>query len=422
VPQIDWRTYHVVDIGLDGHRRRRVRVSILRGARVLLGITGGVSAHKSVDLASKLVQQGAIVDVVLTDAARQFVGPAGLQAITRRPVHGSVFEPWTADWAGHISLGEESDLLIVAPATADSIAILANGLAPDMLGAAALASTAQLIIAPAMEDTMYRHPATQQNLDTLRQRGALVVGPESGRLASGEMGVGRMSEPPTILGAARMVLGRRGVLAGKRIVVTAGGTREALDPVRYLGNRSSGLMGYALAQAAIDAGAEVVLISGPTSLPTPYGAIRIDVQTAVEMRDAVMGSIGGAAAIVMSAAVADYRPKDVRSEKIKKLGLGATLSLELVTNPDIIAGVDQPGLLKIGFAAETSKLVEHARKKLKEKGLDLVVANDAEQAIGSPDNRVTLVWPNGRAEELPLLPKADVAEMLIERIAVLLER
>ncbi len=395
-------------------------MSILRGARVLLGISGGVAAHKSVDLASKLVQQGAQVDAILTESARQFLGPAGLQAITRRPVHGSSFEPWTESYAGHITLGEESDLIIVAPATANVIAELAMGLAPDMLGTAALASTAPLLIAPAMEDTMYRHPATQQNLETLRQRGAVLVGPESGRLASGEFGVGRMSEPASILGAARMVLGRHGLLAGKRIVVTAGGTREALDPVRYLGNRSSGLMGYAVAQAAIDAGADVVLVSGPTALPTPYGAVRFDIQTAIQMKDAVGEAVKGAHAIVMSAAVADYRPKDVRSEKIKKSELGATLSLELVTNPDIIAGIDEPGLLKIGFAAETSNLVEHARKKLKEKGLDLVVANNAEQAIGSRDNRVTLVWPDGRVDEEPLMPKDDVAVMLIDRIAELL--
>ena len=395
-------------------------MSILRGARVLLGITGGVAAHKSVDLASKLVQQGAHVDAVLTESARQFVGPAGLQAITRRPVHGSVFESWTEDSAGHITLGEESDLVIIAPATANVIAELAHGLAPDMLGTAVLASTAPLLIAPAMEDTMYRHPATQQNLETLRQRGAVFVGPESGRLVSGEFGVGRMSEPVTIVGAARMALGRHGMLRSQRIVVTAGGTREALDPVRYLGNRSTGLMGYAVAQAAIDAGAEVILISGPSNLATPYGAVRMDVQTAVQMKDAVDQAVIGARAIVMSAAVADYRPRDVRSEKIKKSELGATLSLDLVANPDIIAGIDEPGLVKIGFAAETSNLVEHARKKLHQKGLDLVVANDAEQAIGSLDNRVTLVWPDGKVDELPLLPKEDVAELLIERIIRLL--
>lgn len=387
---------------------------------MLLGISGGVAAHKSVDLASKLVQQGAQVDVVLTESAREFIGPAGLQAITKRPVHGSVFEPWSDSYTGHITLGEQSDLIIVAPATANLIAELALGLAPDMLTTAALASTAPLLIAPAMEDTMYRHPATQQNLETLRHRGAILIGPESGRLASGESGVGRMSEPATILGAARMSLGRNGRLRGKRLVVTAGGTREALDPVRYLGNRSSGLMGYAVAQAAIDAGADVILVSGPTSLPTPYGAVRVDVDTAVQMKDAVHEAVKGAQAIVMSAAVADYRPKDVRSEKIKKSELGATLSLELVTNPDIIAGIDEPGLLKIGFAAETSNLVEHARKKLVQKNLDLVIANDAEQAIGSRDNRVTLVWPDGRVDEIPLMPKDDVAVMLIDRISGLL--
>ncbi len=389
---------------------------------MLLGITGGVAAHKAVDLASKLVQQGARVDVVLTESARQFVGPAGLQAITRRPVHGSVFEPWTESYAGHVTLGEESDLIIIAPATANVIAELAAGLASDMLGSAVLASTAPLVVAPAMEDTMYWHPATQQNVVTLKQRGVTMVGPEEGRLASGESGMGRMSEPMTILGAARQVLGRHGLLRGKCLVVTAGGTREALDPVRYLGNRSSGMMGYALAQAAIDAGAEVRLISGPTTLPTPVGVQRVDVQTAVQMCDAVTEAVKGAQAIVMAAAVADYRPKDVRSEKMKKTELGASLSLELVTNPDIIAGIDQPGLLKIGFAAETSNLVAHARKKLREKKLDMVVANDAEQAIGSRENRVTLVWKDDRVEELPLLPKDVVAEMLIERIGEILER
>jgi phosphopantothenoylcysteine decarboxylase/phosphopantothenate--cysteine ligase len=395
-------------------------VSILRGARIVLGITGGVAAYKAVDLASKLVQQGAQVDAVLTEAAREFIGPASLNAITRRPVHGSVFEQWNSDWTGHLSLGEEADLIVIAPATANSIANLAHGLAPDMLYSAVLTSTAPLLVAPAMEDTMFRHAATQQNLETLRQRGAHIIGPESGRLASGEFGVGRMSEPATIVGVARMAIGRQGVLAGKRIVVTAGGTREALDPVRYLGNRSSGLMGYAVAQAAIDAGADVILISGPTNLPTPYGATRIDVQTAVEMKSAVTEAVKGAQAIVMSAAVADYRPKDVRSEKIKKSELGATLSLELVANPDIIAGIAEPGLLKVGFAAETSNLVEHARKKLRGKGLDLVVANDAELAIGSRDNQVTFVWPDGAVDELPLLPKEAVAAILIDRISGLL--
>jgi phosphopantothenoylcysteine decarboxylase/phosphopantothenate--cysteine ligase len=395
-------------------------VSILRGARIVLGITGGVAAYKAVDLASKLVQQGAQVDAVLTEAAREFIGPASLNAITRRPVHGSVFEQWNSDWTGHLSLGEEADLIVIAPATANSIANLAHGLAPDMLYSAVLTSTAPLLVAPAMEDTMFRHAATQHNLETLRQRGAHIIGPESGRLASGEFGVGRMSEPATIVGVARMAIGRQGVLAGKRIVVTAGGTREALDPVRYLGNRSSGLMGYAVAQAAIDAGADVILISGPTNLLTPYGATRIDVQTAVEMKSAVTEAVKGAQAIVMSAAVADYRPKDVRSEKIKKSELGATLSLELVANPDIIAGIAEPGLLKVGFAAETSNLVEHARKKLREKGLDLVVANDAELAIGSRDNQVTFVWPDGAVDELPLLPKEAVAAILIDRISGLL--
>lgn len=395
-------------------------MSILRGARVLLGITGGVAAYKSVDLASKLVQQGAMVDVVLTRAAREFIGPASLNAITRRPVRESVFEAWTPEWTGHVALGEESDLIVIAPATANAIANLAHGLAPDMLFSSVLASSAPLLVAPAMEDAMYQHAATQTNIATLLERGVQFVGPEFGRLASGETGVGRMSEPATIVGAARLALGRHGVLADKKIVVTAGGTREALDPVRYLGNRSSGRMGYAIAQAALDAGAEVVLVSGPTDLPAPYGAERVDVQTAIEMKDAVSNAVVGADAIVMCAAVADYRPKDVRSEKIKKSELGASLSLELVENPDIIAGIQQSRLLKIGFAAETSNLVGHARKKLIQKGLDLVVANDAEQAIGNRDNQVTMVWPNGRVEETPRMPKESIAELLVGHIREML--
>ncbi|HKG27095.1 MAG TPA: bifunctional phosphopantothenoylcysteine decarboxylase/phosphopantothenate--cysteine ligase CoaBC, partial [Thermomicrobiales bacterium] len=235
-------------------------MTVLRDARILLAVTGGIAAYKAADLASKLVQAGAVVEAVLSETARQFVGAATFEALTKRPVHGDVFEPWTETSFGHITLGHEADAIVVAPATANTIARLAHGLADDMLGAAYLSTTAPLIVVPAMEHLMYHHPATQANLATLRARGAVQVGPERGRLASGEEGDGRFPSTETILGAIRLTLGRTGPLAGKRIVVSAGGTQEPIDPVRFVGNRSSGLMGYALAQAALDAGASVRLV------------------------------------------------------------------------------------------------------------------------------------------------------------------
>jgi phosphopantothenoylcysteine decarboxylase/phosphopantothenate--cysteine ligase len=398
------------------HWRRKI-VGLLSGARIVLGVTGGIAAYKAADLASKLVQAGAAVDVVMTEAATRLVGETTFQALTKRTVHTGVFEGWTETSFGHITLGHEADAIVVAPATAHSIAKLANGLSDDMLGAVALSSTAPLVIVPAMEHDMFRHPATQVNIATLKSRGAVFVGPESGRLASGEVGEGRMSAPETIVGALRQVLGRKGPLAGKRMVVTAGGTREPLDPIRYLGNRSSGRMGHALAQAAIDAGACVTLITTAVGLAVPYGVKAVNVQTAEEMFGAVQSAVVDADILTMSAAVADFRPAEAKRSKIKKQPGTGGLPLELVRNPDIVASISRPGLIKVGFAAETEDLIPYATAKLASKGLDMIVANDAESTIGQTESTAHLIFAAGDPISLPRLPKHEVAVRIVAEIA-----
>jgi phosphopantothenoylcysteine decarboxylase / phosphopantothenate---cysteine ligase len=414
-----------VESELNGHQdcpgdHGRGFVTGLFGAHVLLGVTGGIAAYKSVDLASKLVQAGATIDVILTAAGSRFVGPASFEAITKRPVHSDVFEPWRGDWHGHITLGHQAHVIVVAPATANSIAKLAHGIADDMFGSAALSSSAPLLLAPAMEHEMYHHAATKENLEILRSRGAVQVGPERGRLASGEVGDGRMAEPTSILGAIRLMLGAQGPLAGRRVVVTAGGTQEPIDPIRFIGNRSSGLMGYSIAQALIDQGAMVDLVSGPTSMRQPYGACLTPVRTADEMMSAVMTAIDGADALIMTAAVADYRPTNSRMEKIKKSEIGVSLSLDLTQNPDILAKTQREGLIRIGFAAETSHLIDYARQKLEEKQLDLVVANNANEAIGQPENEATLLNRDGSVEHLSRMPKPELAAIVVDRLRELL--
>lgn len=391
-------------------------MSVLSGSRIVLGVTGGIAAYKAADLASKLVQAGALVDVIMTEAATRLVGVTTFQALTKRPVHTDVFEPWTDTWFGHISLGHDADAIVIVPATANSIAKLANGLADDMLGAVVLSTKAPLLIVPAMEHDMIRHPATQANLKTLADRGVMQIGPESGRLASGEFGEGRMSSPDTILSALRQALGQSGPLAGKKLVVTAGGTREPLDPIRYLGNRSSGRMGHALAQAAIDAGANVALITTASSLVVPYGADVVNVQTAEEMFTAVQSAVEQADILVMSAAVADFRPAEAKRSKIKKQPGTEGLPLDLVRNPDIVASVTRPGMIKVGFAAETEELISYATAKLAAKGLDMIVANDAESTIGSAESTAHLLFAQGDAISLPRLPKEEVATHVIAHI------
>ena len=394
----------------------------LRDRSIVLGVTGGIAAYKAAALCSGLVKAGAVVDVIMTDAAREFVTPLTFQALTHRPVVVEMFSLLAETEIGHVSLAQRADLVVIAPATANTIAKLAAGMADNMLTTTALATEAPILLAPAMESHMWANPLTQDNVARLRQlRDVALVGPGEGRLASGASGVGRMAEPEEILEAARWVLGRDGPLAGRQVIVTAGGTREPLDPIRFLGNRSSGQMGYALARAARDRGAQVTLIS-TVGQPAPFGTKLVAVETAGQMCDAVLKALPQADALLMAAAVADYRPAAVAGQKIKKDDKG--LTLELVRTPDILAAVadirssDQ---LIVGFAAETENLLENARSKLQRKRLDLMVANDARQAMGAASNQVTLIAADGSAEELPLLPKDEVAGRILDRIVALLD-
>jgi len=394
---------------------------ILKDKSIVLGVTGGIAAYKAAALCSHLVKAGAVVDVILTDAACEFVAPLTFQALTHRPVVTGMFALLAETEIGHVSLAGRADLLIVAPATANTIAKLAAGLADNMLTTTALATEAPILLAPAMESHMWANPLTQANVARLCElRDVAVVGPGEGRLASGASGLGRMAEPEEILDAAQWMLGRRGPLAGRRVVVTAGGTREPLDPVRFLGNRSSGKMGYALARAARDRGAQVQVISS-SGQPAPFGAELVPVETAAEMLDAVLDALAAADVLLMAAAVADYRPATMAGHKIKK-GEGG-LALDLVRTADILAQVAQvrrADQVIVGFAAETENLLENALGKLQRKRLDLIVANDARQAIGADTNQVTLVGADGSVAELPLLAKDEVADRILVRIVNLL--
>jgi len=392
---------------------------------ILLGVTGSIAAYKAVELASKLTQGGARVDVILTQAASQFVTPLTFQSVTGRPAYVDS-DLWGREGhVLHIGLGKAGHLLAIAPVSANTLAKLASGLADNLLTVTALAAQCPLLLAPAMDGGMFTHPATQANLETLRNRGAVIVGPAEGHLASGLVGIGRMVEPAELLGQIRLLLARNGPLAGKKVVVTAGGTQEPLDPVRVIANRSSGKQGFALAQAALDAGAEVVLICGLTYLPTPPGARRVEAHTAEQMLSAVLAEMPQAEALIMAAAVADFRPAAPAVGKIKKEAGPPKVNLE--PTPDILKAVAsykrQHGWPRytIGFAAESHDLLANARSKLQAKELDVIVANDinAQNAGFNVDtNRVTLLYAaeNSAPEELPLLSKNQVAQVVIERL------
>ena len=363
----------------------------LAGKQIVLGVTGGIAAYKAADLTSKLVQLGANVHVVLTQSALQFVQPMTFQALTRNPVYSGVFDGWNGEDAGHVTLASNADAVIVAPATANSIAKVAHGFAEDMPGSVLLATQAPIILAPAMEHHMWHHPATQLNLETLRDRGVIVVEPESGRLASGASGDGRLAGIERILYATRCAVGKDGPLRGRKIVVTAGGTHEAIDPVRFIGNNSSGTMGIALALAAADRGADVKLIVGPTVANPPLGMDVVQVTSALELQAAVDDAVVDADVLIMAAAVADFRPATTTNEKVKKTDDEDEWNLNLVKNPDILASVQRDDLMKIGFAAETNDLIANAQSKLERKGLAMIIANDAVATIGSPDYTATIL-------------------------------
>ncbi len=391
---------------------------MLANKTIVLGVTGGIAAYKAVDLASKLTQAGAKVEVIMTEAATRFVAPLTFRSITHRPVVTDMFEPAAEFSLEHIALSEAADIVVIAPATANIIAKLTHGIADEMLSATVLATEAPVVVAPAMNVNMYQNSITQENIAVLKKRGFIFVDPEYGRLASGRMGMGRLTGVENIIGAVRQTLGRRSDLAGRRVVVTAGGTREAIDPVRYIGNRSSGKMGYALAEAARDRGARVTLITAPVSIAEPPGIEVVRVESAVQMKEAVEKAVLDADALIMAAAVADYQPKQAAGSKIKKEKTGAGLALELVRTPDILAEVSG-NFVRVGFAAETEDFVENARRKLKEKKLDLIAANDVtapDSGFGTDTNRVTLIDREGKAEELPLLSKRDVADRILDRV------
>ena len=393
----------------------------LTDRRIVLGVTGSIAIYKAVDLASKLTQAGAQVDVAMTPEAVKFIAPITFQAVTGRPAYSDMWAAPADMPELHVGLARAAELMIIAPATATIMARLSLGLAEDLVSLTALATRAPMILCPAMDANMWEHPATQSHVDTLWSRGIEIVGPEEGRLASGQKGLGRLSEVEKMMGAIRKVIGQSGDLARKKIVVSAGGTRENIDPVRFLGNESSGKMGWAVAEAARDRGANVTLVAGPVDLPDPYGMQVRRVRSAAEMRDIIVPECHDADAVIMAAAVADYRAPDPAGTKLKRAGTEG-LSLSLVNTPDILAEIEKrPGLVRVGFAAESNDLIANARHKLDAKGLDLIAANDitaTDAGFGTDTNRVVLIDKKGK-EELPLMTKYEVAWRILDRVAEL---
>jgi phosphopantothenoylcysteine decarboxylase/phosphopantothenate--cysteine ligase len=394
------------------------------GRRVVLGVSGGIACYKSCTLARRLTEAGASVDVVLTRAAAEFVRPVTFEALTGRPVLSSIWEPGGA--LSHVRLGQQADLIIVAPATAHLIARTAQGLADDLLSTLLLARTAPILLAPAMNDEMYAAAATQTNLRCLEERGVVVVGPEVGALAEGPSErPGRMSEPETILAHAARVL-RRGSLAGRRVVVTAGPTRESIDPVRVVTNRSSGKMGYRVAEAAWERGADVVLISGPVALPAPVGVTVTRVETTKDLEAAVAGALPSADVLVMAAAPADFRPASPSASKQPRSD--GALAIPMEPTDDILSTTVErrkAGSIIVGFALETGDAVAKGRAKLERKHLDLIVVNDALEPGAGFDhdtNRVALLGRDGSLSILPLQSKRDVAEAILDAVEGRLER
>lgn len=396
----------------------------LIGKQIMLGVTGSIAAYKAAELASHLTQQGAEVKTILTESALEFITPLTFQSVSGQKAYTE------ADlWGGeghvvHVSIGHTTDLLIIAPASANTIAKLAHGVADNLLTVTALAAACPLIVAPAMDAGMYQHPATVENVKILKSRGVIITGPAEGHLASGLTGPGRMQDPDTIIAEARFILSRSAPLKGKKIIVTAGGTREAIDPVRFISNHSSGKQGYAIAQAALDMGSSVTLITAPTALNPPYGCQLFKVESAEQMQTAVLSEIPDADALVMAAAVADFRPTEPSKEKIKKeRGLN---SIAVEATNDILQMVAAEKKKKsldlkiIGFAAESENLKANATKKLKAKDMDMIVANDISDpraGFGVDTNKVLLLYADGSTEKLPLMPKSEVAEKIIQHLA-----
>ncbi|MBK8901867.1 MAG: bifunctional phosphopantothenoylcysteine decarboxylase/phosphopantothenate--cysteine ligase CoaBC [Anaerolineaceae bacterium] len=399
-------------------------MNLLVGKRIVLGVTGSIACYKAVDLASRLTQAGALVDVILTDGAQRFVTQLTFRSVTGRPSYSDM---WSRDeHVQHVGLGESADLFVVAPATAHTLAKMAFGLADNLLTVTALAARCLVLVAPAMDGGMYEHPATQANIATLRQRGVLFAGPAEGRMASGLTGLGRMIEPVDLLGHIRQVLARGGPLAGRKVVVSTGPTREPMDPVRFISNRSTGKQGLAVAQAALDAGADVTVVHGPIFEPIPFGATAVSVQTTEEMGNAVLEAAQSADALFMVAAVADFRPNAQSDKKIKKTDEQWGLAIGLEVTLDILTAVkaqrDKSGYPRVvlGFAAETHNAFEYGRDKLLRKGLNFIAVNDVmDTGVGFEvdTNKVLLLSSAGVVEEIPLQSKTAVAERLVHHVA-----
>ncbi|PKB79368.1 MAG: bifunctional 4'-phosphopantothenoylcysteine decarboxylase/phosphopantothenoylcysteine synthetase [SAR202 cluster bacterium Io17-Chloro-G9] len=388
----------------------------LENKHIILGVTGSIACYKALDLASKMVQAGALVDTVMSYGATRFVTPLAFRSITHREVVTDTFDPGSHYSVEHVALAQQADIIVIAPATAHCIAKLAAGLADDPLTTTVIAATAPLLVAPAMDGNMFDHPATQENLAKLRQRGVVIAGPASGRLASGLTGVGRLLETPDLLGYIAYTLGKNGDLAGRTIVVSAGGTMEPIDPVRVITNHSSGKMGYALAEAGRDRGANVILVAAPTALSDPTLVEVVRVKTAQQMCDAVLQHAQQADALIMAAAVADYRPAEEHGQKIKKSKDDLTINLSKTT--DILAAASG-NFVKVGFSAETQDLVPNAKTKVRSKDLDLIVANDVtdpDSGFGVDTNRVTLIDRDLQVEELPVLTKYEVSHRILDRV------
>lgn len=389
-----------------------------RPSRILLGVTGGIAAYKSPDLVRRLRERGAEVQVVMTEGARQFVTPLTFQAVSGREVRDSLWDASAEAAMGHIELARWADAVLIAPATAEFIAKLAQGRADDLLTTLCLATASPVSVAPAMNQQMWANAATQSNISTLRGRGVVVLGPGSGDQACGETGEGRMLEPAELAAAVLESLSGARPLAGCKVVVTAGPTRERIDPVRFISNRSSGKMGYAVAQAAREAGAEVILVSGPVALPAPAGVTRVNVESARQMLAAVQSALEGADIYIGAAAIADYVPASVSAQKIKKSS--DTMTLSLVKAPDILASVAalERRPFVVGFAAETQDVEQNARAKLEGKRLDMIAANRVGDGIAfdQDENSLLLLWQGGR-EELATCGKLELARKLVARIA-----
>lgn len=390
----------------------------LTNKRIVLGVTGSIACYKALELASKLVQNGALVDTIMTKSSQEFLTPLAFKSITHRDVVTNMYDINSEFAINHVGLAESADIIVIAPATANTISKISNGMSDDSLTTTVLASKCPILIAPAMDGNMFDNPATQNNIATLISRGVFISEPEYGRLASGLIGNGRMTSPKNLVDIITMTLGSKGDLSGKKILISAGGTTEPIDPVRFITNKSSGKMGYSIAAAARDRGANVTLVSASNMLENPIGIQIKRVRTSSEMYDVISKEITEMDAIIMAAAVSDWTPKKYSNSKSKKNG-SENWSIDLIKTTDIIANISKPNLIKIGFAAESDNLIKNGKSKIQSKSLDLIIANDIldkENGFESDTNKVSIIHPNGDVEVIPTMPKYEVGNEILDRM------